>query len=251
MEDFAGLTAIVTGGASGIGASTAAMLQARGARVVVIDREAPRAPIDAVTYVLCDIRDRADVDRCVADIAGGMGGIDIVVNNAGVGASGDVSENDDEEWQRVLDINVVGPARVSAAALPFLRTSAHAAIVNVSSVIAVVGVRQRALYSASKGAVLALTLAMAADHVSEGIRVNAVLPGTAQTPWIARLLDSAPDPAAAEQALRSRQPMGRLVTADEVAFAVCYLASPLAGSTTGAALGVDGGMGTLRIPPPA
>ncbi len=140
---------------------------------------------------------------------------------------------------------------MSAAALPFLRESAHAAIVNVSSVVAVVGVPQRALYSASKGAVLAMTLAMAADHVVDGIRVNAVLPGTTRTPWVGRLLDAAEDPAAAAQALRGRQPMGRLVEPDEVAFAICYLASPLAGSTTGTALGVDGGMATLRVPPRA
>ena len=249
MTDFSGLSALVTGGASGIGAATAAMLRERGARVIVLDRDAPRAPIDEVVYVLCDIQDRSDVDRCVADAARGLGGIDVVVNNAGIGAAGDVSENGDEEWRLVLDINVAGPARVSCAALPYLRQSSHAAIVNVSSVLAVVGVPQRALYSASKGALLALTLAMAADHVREGIRVNAVLPGTTQTPWVGRLLDAADDPDAAARVLRGRQPMGRLVAPDEVAFAICYLASPLAGSTTGTALGVDGGMGTLRVPP--
>jgi NAD(P)-dependent dehydrogenase (short-subunit alcohol dehydrogenase family) len=248
MTDFGGLSAIVTGGASGIGSHAAAMLIERGARVIVLDRDVPGEPIDEVVYVRCDIRDRSEVDRCVADAARGMGGIDVLVNNAGIGAAGDVSQNDDEEWLRVLDINVVGPARVAAAALPFLRLSAHAAIVNVSSIIAVVGVPQRTLYSASKGAVLAMTLAMAADHVGDGIRVNAVLPGTTQTPWVGRLLGAADDPAAAEQALRQRQPMGRLVAPAEVAFAICYLASPLAGSTTGIALGVDGGMGALRLP---
>ena len=144
--------------------------------------------------------------------------------------------------------SVVGLARVSAAALPHLRRSSAASIVNVSSVVAAVGVPQRALYSASKGAVAAVTLAMAADHVREGIRVNAVLPGTADTPWIGRLLDQADDPAAAATALRARQPIGRLVSAEEVAQSILLLASPLSASTTGTLLAVDGGMGSLRLP---
>ena len=120
-------------------------------------------------------------------------------------------------------------------------------IVNMCSAVAFVGVRQRALYSASKGAVLALTLAMAADHAAEGIRVNAVAPGTADTPWVARLLDAADDPAAAAEALRRRQPLGRLVSPEEVAAAVVTLAAPTAGSTTGTVLRVDGGMTSLRL----
>jgi 2-keto-3-deoxy-L-fuconate dehydrogenase len=248
MLDFAGLVAVVTGGASGIGEATASMLAGRGARVVVLDRQPPEQPVEGVTYLACDIADRRDVLDRVAQAAAD-GGIDVVVNNAGIGAVGDVGTNDDDEWRRILDVNVVGTARVSAAALPFLRESHSAAIVNVSSVVAVVGVPNRALYAASKGAVLALTMAMAADHVADGIRVNAVLPGTADTPWVGRLLQDAEDPQAAGAALRARQPMGRLVTGPEVAFAICHLASPLAGSTTGAALGVDGGMATLRLPP--
>jgi NAD(P)-dependent dehydrogenase (short-subunit alcohol dehydrogenase family) len=114
----------------------------------------------------------------------------------------------------------------------------------------VAGLPNRALYSASKGAVAAVTLAMAADHVREGIRVNAVTPGTADTPWVGRLLDAADDRDAAADALRARQPMGRLVTAAEVANAIVYLASPLASSTTGTLLAVDGGMGGVRVPPP-
>jgi NAD(P)-dependent dehydrogenase (short-subunit alcohol dehydrogenase family) len=110
------------------------------------------------------------------------------------------------------------------------------------------GLPNRALYSASKGAVLALTMAMAADHVREGIRVNCVNPGTADTPWVGRLLDVADDPAAERAALEARQPMGRLVSADEVAHAIAYLASPLSGSTTGTAIAVDGGMQNLRLP---
>jgi 2-keto-3-deoxy-L-fuconate dehydrogenase len=120
--------------------------------------------------------------------------------------------------------------------------------VNTSSVLAVVGVPNRALYSASKGALYSLTLAMAADHVKDRIRVNAVAPGTADTPWVGRLLGAADDPSAERVALEQRQPIGRLVTAEEVANAIAYLASPLSASTTGTVLGVDGGMGNLRLP---
>jgi len=184
----------------------------------------------------------------VAAAVAAAGEIDILVNNAGIGAVGDVTENGDEEWHRVLDVNVVGIARVTRAAMPHLRESPHAAIVNTCSVVATVGVPQRAVYAASKGAVAALTLAMAADHVADGVRVNAVTPGTADTPWVERLLEQSGDAAAAAEALRARQPMGRLVTADEVAYAIAYLASPMSGSTTGTILSVDGGMSGLRLP---
>ncbi|MDX6362066.1 MAG: hypothetical protein QOC85_1069, partial [Streptomyces sp.] len=171
------------------------------------------------------------------------------VNNAGIGAQGTVEDNDDEQWHRVLDVNVLGMVRATRAALPRLRESAHAAIVNTCSIAATAGLPQRALYSASKGAVLSLTLAMAADHVREGIRVNCVNPGTVDTPWVGRLLDAAPEPAAERAALEARQPTGRLVSAAEVAGAIAYLASPLSGATTGTALAVDGGMQGLRLRP--
>ena len=175
------------------------------------------------------------------------------MNNAGIGAAGTVEDNDDDEWHRVLDVNVLGIVRTTRAALPLLRRAARergqAAIVNTCSIAATAGLPQRALYCASKGAVYSLTLAMAADHVAEGIRVNCVNPGTAETPWVSRLLEAAPDPAAERAALNARQPMGRLVSADEVAAAIAYLASPLAGATTGTALAVDGGMQGLRTRP--
>jgi 2-keto-3-deoxy-L-fuconate dehydrogenase len=144
---------------------------------------------------------------------------------------------------------VLGVARVCRAALPYLRRSSLAAIVNISSIAAWSGLPNRVLYSASKGAVQAMTLAMAADLVGEGIRVNCVCPGTVDTPWVARLLAATDDPVGERSRLEARQPMGRLVTAEEVAEAVYYLASPAAGATTGTALAVDGGMYGLRLPP--
>jgi NAD(P)-dependent dehydrogenase (short-subunit alcohol dehydrogenase family) len=243
-----GLTAIVTGGDSGIGAATAALLSERGARVAILDRVLG-APVEGRLAVECDIADDESVRAAVDRVAAELGGIDIVVNNAGVGAQGTIEANGDDEWHRVFDINVLGMVRVSRAALPYLRRSTSAAIVNMCSVVATAGLPQRALYSASKGAVLSLTRAMAADHLGDGIRVNCVSPGTADTPWIGRLLSSAADPAAERRALEARQPHGRLVSPDEVAAAVAYLCGPLAGSTTGVGLAVDGGMDGLRLRP--
>ena len=232
--------AIVTGGASGIGAAVVSLLRERGDDVVVLDRD----PSDGIQV---DVTDAAAVDAAVKEAAERLGGLDIVINNAGVGAAGTVADNSDEEWHRVFDINVVGMVRVSRAALPFLRESERAAIVNTCSVAATAGLPQRALYSATKGAVMSLTLAMAADHVREGIRVNCVAPGTADTPWIGRLLDAAEDPEAERAALEARQPMGRLVSAVEVAEAIVYLATSTA--TTGTVLHVDGGVQGLRLRP--
>ncbi|MEU6824251.1 SDR family oxidoreductase [Streptomyces atriruber] len=248
MTDFQGLKALVTGGASGIGRATAELLAARGAEVAVLDLD-PSGVDKPLRAYAADVTDDTAVRDAVAAAAADLGGLDVLVNNAGIGAQGTVEDNDDAQWHTVLDVNVLGIVRTTRAALPHLRLSTAAAIVNTCSIAATAGLPQRALYSASKGAVLSLTLAMAADHVREGVRVNCVNPGTADTPWIARLLDAAPDPAAERAALEARQPTGRLVSADEVAGAIAYLASPLSGATTGTALAVDGGMQGLRLRP--
>ena len=244
-----GIRAIVTGGASGIGAAVVTAMLVRGAAVVAIDRTSDGVPAGAGAEV-ADVTDDAAVRRAVEAAAATMGGIDVVVNNAGIGAQGTVADNDDAEWLRVLDVNVLGIVRVTRAALGHLRASEHAAVVNTASIASWSGLPSRALYSASKGAVQALTLAMAADHVREGIRVTCVNPGTVDTPWVGRLLDAADDPAAERAALEARQPTGKLVSPEAVAHAVCYLASPLATATTGTALAVDGGMPELRVRPP-
>lgn len=241
---------MVTGGASGIGRATGELFAGRGARVAVLDRTIDELPASLVP-VVCDVSDDASVQRAVEQAATALGGVDVLVNNVGIGATGTVEDNDDSEWHRVLDVNVVGVARVSRAVLPYLRRSDRAAIVNTCSVAATAGLPQRALYSASKGAVLALTLAMAADHIRDQIRVNCVNPGTTDTPWVQRLLDAAEEPMAERAALAARQPMGRLVSAAEVAESIVYLASPAAGAVTGTALAVDGGMQGLRLRPAA
>lgn len=250
LQEFSGLIAVVTGGASGIGAAVVGRLIAEGASVAIIDIDIDITDADPGAFgVVADVRDTESVNVAVEAIVAQLGGVDIVINSAGIGAQGTVEDNTDEEWARVLNVNVTGMARVSRAALPFLRKSATASIVNICSIAATAGLPQRALYSASKGAVLALTRAMAADHLSEGVRVNCVNPGTADTPWVSRLLENAADPAAERAALSARQPHGRLVTMDEVAGAILYFASPRSSSTTGADLAVDGGMQNLRVRP--
>jgi NAD(P)-dependent dehydrogenase (short-subunit alcohol dehydrogenase family) len=245
--DFAGLVAAVTGGASGIGLAVAVELAERGASVFCLDLT-PAVP-DPLVGVRCDVADDASVRAAVEAVVARAGRLDVVVSNAGIGAAGGVEDNDDAQWARVLDVNVVGMARVVRAAVPHLRRSPSGAVVLTSSIAGWAGLPNRALYSASKGAVIAFGLALATDLLGDGIRVNVVAPGTADTPWVARLLAAAADPAAERAALEARQPIGRLVSAEEVAYAVAYLASPRAASTTGTVLAVDGGMHALRPRP--
>ena len=252
LASLYGLKAIVTGGTSGIGAAVTEQFAHHGVSVGILDLtpDSAAAASPRIHSYTVDLRDDSATNQAVRDAVRDMGGLDIVVNNAGIGAEGTVEDNIDEQWRCVLDVNVQAVARVTRAALPYLRKSDHAAIVNTCSIAATVGLPNRVLYSASKGAVYSMTLAMAADHIHEGIRVNCVNPGTADTPWIDRLLASADDPAAEKAALEARQPSGRLIQAEEIASTIVFLASPAASGITGSAVAVDGGMQGLRLRPP-
>lgn len=226
---------VVTGSAGGIGAAIVERFRADGDDVVGLDL------VDGF-----DVSDPAACDAAAARILADHGRVDVLCNNAGVSAVGDVVTATPEDWQRVFGVNVFGTAHLSRAVLPAMRAAGRGAIVHTCSVAAVVGLVDRAVYSASKGAVLALTKAMAADEVAYGIRVNCVCPGTVQSPWVERLVAGTPDPEAAFEALRARQPLGRLVSCDEVAEAVHYLASERC-FTTGAEWLLDGGITGVRI----
>jgi NAD(P)-dependent dehydrogenase (short-subunit alcohol dehydrogenase family) len=240
--------ALVTGGASGIGAATAARLRAAGAIVHTLDvTELPGA--DNSRHTIVDVTDEPRVRDAIAAVGREHARIDLLVNNAGIGAIGTVEDGDLDEWRHVLDVNVFGVVHATRAALPFLRQSQGRAIVNVCSLAALVGLSKRAVYSASKGAVYALTLSMAADLLDDRIRVNAVAPGTIGTPWVDRLLDAAGDREAERARLSARQPIGRLGTADEIAAVITFLGSADASFVNGSVWTADGGMASLRTPP--
>jgi NAD(P)-dependent dehydrogenase (short-subunit alcohol dehydrogenase family) len=226
---------LVTGSAGGIGAVTAERFRQLGDLVIGLDLA------DGF-----DVTDREACERAADDALASHGHIDVLCNIAGVGAVGDVVTATDAEWQHVFGVNVFGVANMSRAVLPAMREAGGGAIVNACSVAASVGLVERAVYSASKGAVLALTKAMAADEVKYGVRVNCISPGTVASPWVERLVAATPDPEATMQALRRRQPMGRLVGCDEVADAIVYLAAPTT-FTTGADFLLDGGITSVRL----
>lgn len=226
---------VVTGAAGGIGSAIVRRFEAVGAVVVGLDL------VDGF-----DVRDPLACESAARDIVGRHGRVDVLCNNAGTSAVGDVVSATPEDWQRVFDVNVFGVANMSRAVLPHMRVAGRGAVVHTCSVVASVGLVERAVYGASKGAVLALTRAMAADEIRHGIRVNCVSPGTVSSPWVERLVAESPDPDASMDALRRRQPMGRLVTVDEVADAVAYLAADTT-YTTGADVLLDGGITGVRL----
>jgi len=245
-NDFQQSVVVVTGGAAGIGRAVAEAFVAQGATVGVIDRDAA-TPLAGTSLLTADVRDDAEVAACIDRFAALHGRVDILVANAGVSYPATVEDGPLEDWKNILDINVLGYVRAIRAALPHLRRSSHAAIVNMSSCTAGTGLRRRVLYSATKGAIEAMTRALAADLVHEGIRVNCVSPGTVDTPLIAKLVAQAPDPDHQRKVYMDRQPTGFMVEPEEVARAVLYLAHPLARSTVGSVLTVDGGMASLRL----
>jgi NAD(P)-dependent dehydrogenase (short-subunit alcohol dehydrogenase family) len=211
-SDFQGLRAVVTGAGSGIGLEVAQLLASQGATVCGLDLNEGNFT-GVGSYVSCDVASEASVTAAAAEVATVFGGgLDILINNAGIGAIGSVVEASPDDWEKVFSVNVFGTARVVRHLHPLLIKGTNPVIVNTCSVSAPVGIPKRAVYSASKGALESLTRAMAADFLDDNIRVNGVNPGTADTPWVQRLLAQTADPAGERARLEARQPIGRLVS---------------------------------------
>lgn len=248
MSSFEGLVVAISGASSGIGLATGRSFVSRGAKVYNLDLVNSVEAAD-FTFIETDVTKLVTVHAAAQQIEEESGRLDVLVNNAGISFVGTVEETKEADWLRVFDVNVFGMARLSAAALPLLRKSSCPSIVNLCSVGALNGLPQRVLYDATKGAILSMTFSMATDHVREGIRINCVSPGTVHTSFVDSMVQKFPNPEKERTALNARQATGRMVTPEEVAGAILYLADPLSASTTGIALEVDGGMHNLRMRP--
>ena len=237
---FAGRTAVVTGAGSGIGRAMAELLLARGARVVGVDLRADTVPPGCLPEAV-DVSDPDAVQALGERVTSAVGRVDVLMNNAGIGSTTDILSCSAQEWDHVFAVNVRSVLLMTQAFLPGMLERGDGSIVNTASVLALIGAKDRAAYSASKGAVVALTRQIAIQYAGTGVRCNCICPGTVDSPWVGRLLDQADDPVAARAALVARQPIGRLGTADEVARAALYLASEEAAFITGSSLVIDGG----------
>ncbi len=244
---LAGKVALVTGGGSGIGREISIIFTEAGAQVATATRtlthaqETARLAGGETLALQADVSDEADVQRVVDQTLERFGRIDILVNNAGIGTTKSIVEVEPDEWDRVFAVNVRGVYLCTRAVLPQMLERSDGVIVNIASVLGLVGVPKRAAYCASKGAVIALTKQVATEFAGQGIRCNCICPGTVDSPWVGRLLNETDDPAEARRALEQRHPLNRLATTGEIAEAALYLASDAASFMTGSALVMDGG----------
>jgi NAD(P)-dependent dehydrogenase (short-subunit alcohol dehydrogenase family) len=248
MDRLEGKRAVVTGAGAGIGRSIALRLASEGARVALadVDEEAAEkvaSEIDGETLVRrTDVTRAEEVEELVASAVEAWGGLDVMVNNAGVGVAATVVDTTEEDYERVMDVCVRGTLLGMKYAIPAIRDAGGGSVINMSSVAALVGITDRAVYSAAKGAILSMTRAAAIDHVGEGVRVNCIAPGTVDTPWIDRITSGYDDPEEARAKMQARQPHSRFVTPEEIAAMAAYLASDEAASCIGACMIVDGGV---------
>jgi NAD(P)-dependent dehydrogenase (short-subunit alcohol dehydrogenase family) len=248
MERLSGKRSIVTGAGSGIGRAIALRFAAEEARVVIsdVDEEAAaRVAAEAGGETLVrktDVTSTSEVEALVQTSLEEWGGLDVMVNNAGIGVAGTTTVTTEEDYERVMDVCLRGTFLGMKHAIPAIRDSEGGSVINMSSVAALVGIADRAVYSAAKGAILAITRAAAIDHVEEGVRVNCIAPGTVDTPWIGRITAGYDDPEEARRNMQARQPHGRLVTPEEIAAMAAYLASDESASVIGACMVVDGGV---------
>lgn len=251
MTGLKGKVALITGGGTGIGRACARLFAREGARVALAGRR--RAPLDAAVKeitaaggealaVECDVMSRTHVEKAIRATVDKFGGLHCLVNNAGALLVGSVEQTSEEDWGRVIGTNLTGTFLVSRAALPELRRSGGSTIVNIASVLGLVGLKDRAAYTASKSGVVGLTRAMAMDHAAEGIRVNCVCPALVETDMVRGLFEQLADPQAAVRSRLAMLPLGRLGKPEDVANMVLFLASEESSWLTGAALPLDGGL---------
>jgi len=231
---LAGKVCIVTGAASGIGLASAGLFGAEGATVVAADL--------ADTTYRVDVGDEAETRALADTVLSEHGRIDVLFNNAGISGVCDVEETTLELWEQVMRVNARGVFLMSRAVVPAMVAQRSGSIINMSSVLAEIGLARRVSYAASKGAVLALTKSMQVDLAPHGVRVNALVPGTIFTPFVERYLsESYADPEDGLRSIRSRQLTGELGTVDDVSHAALYLASDESRFVMGSGLVVDGG----------
>lgn len=248
--NFTDQTVIVTGAGSGIGRAAALRFAELGANVVIADKNetAAREVADEAgakaLAVTVDVSDSASVQSMIKTVVDNFGGIDVLCNNAGFGFPGNVLEIDEDNWDRLMSVNLKGVYLCSKYAIPELAKTGDGRIVNTSSYTANVGIRDRAAYVASKGGVSALTRAMALDHVDQGIRVNAVAPGTINSPYFDKMISESEEPQKLVDALNGRSPMHRMGRPEEVAEAIVWLAAKESSFATGSVLTIDGGTST-------
>ncbi|MCU0491860.1 MAG: glucose 1-dehydrogenase [Chloroflexaceae bacterium] len=248
MQRLTGKRTIVTGAGSGIGRAIAQRFAAEGAYVVVADLDAAAAAQVATELgsacfgLQVDVRSAAAVENLVAQALERWGGLDVLVNNAGVGVAATIPNTSEADYERLMDINVRGTFLGMKYAIPAIAAAGGGAVINMASIAALVGIPDRGVYCAAKGAIMAMTKAAALDHVADGVRINCIAPGTVDTPWVARITAGYADPAAARAAMQARQPHGRFVQPEEIAAMAAYLASDEAASVIGAVMVVDGGM---------
>lgn len=246
--NFKGKVVLITGAGAGIGAEAARLYAESGAKVCLNSRSDSAAVLSEklcaegydTCFIRADVSDCAQAEKMVHRVIDTYGRLDILVNSAGIVAGGNVEETSLETWEQVMRVNVTGIFCVCRCAMEYLRKT-QGVIVNISSLVAVKGIAGRAVYSASKGAVLSLSRAMAADHMKEGIRVNCICPGTILTPSLKQRIASAADPEQAMKDFVARQPLGRLGQPEEIAAAILFASCDEAGFMDGSNLMIDGG----------
>lgn len=251
MDRLEGKRIIVTGAGSGIGRAITMRLASEGARVVLaeVNEDAAKSVAEEIgeaggdTLVhKTDVTSAESVKTLVGRVVSEWDGLDVMVNNAGVGIASTVVDAKEEDYDKMMDVCVRGTFLGMKYAIPAISESGGGSVVNMSSIAALVGLNDRAIYCAAKGAILAMTRAAAIDHIEEGVRVNCIAPGTVNTPWVERITSTYEDPEEARKKMQARQPHNRLVTPEEIAAMAAYLAADESASTVGACMTVDGGM---------